>query len=147
MPMVPDMSTSQTKANPIHATATTKPSQTPHQTNQPNHTTDRSGAAAVTHPKYHPSIIQESRTAHHRSRSRLSSYPPTRGVNQLIEVDHPVRGPPCPPSHQSCPQLAPNCTSRRLNPLTVNKGPCPTQEAHDADAMVLPQRRTRRKKA
>ena len=101
MPMVPDVNTpNQSQSNPLRDT--TKPSQanTKHQTNQPNQTTDRSGAAAVTHPKYH-SIIQESRTAHHRSQSRLSSYPPTRGVNQLIEVDHPVRGPPCLPSHQS----------------------------------------------
>jgi len=50
------MSTSQTKANPIHAAATTKPNQTPNtKPKQPIHTTDQSGAAAVTHPKYHPS--------------------------------------------------------------------------------------------
>ena len=153
MPMVPDVN-SQTKANPIQSTPRPPPSQakTKHQTkpnpiNQTKPPIDRSGAAAVTHPKYHPSIIQESRTAHHRSQSRLSSYPPTRGVNQLIEVDHPVRGPPCLPSHQSCSQLTPNCTSRKLNPLTVNKGPCSTQEADGTDTMVLPQHRTRRKKA
>jgi len=38
----------------------------------------------------------------HGPKSRLSSYPPTRGVNQLVVVvDQPVRGPPCLPSHQS----------------------------------------------
>jgi len=63
-------------------------------------------------------------------------------------VEHPnVLEPPCQASPQSCSQLAPNCTSHKLNPLTVNKGPCPTQEADDMDAMVLPQRHARPRQA
>jgi len=44
------------------------------------------------------------------------------------------------PIHWSRHPLAP---ATKLNPLMMNKGPCPTQEADDMDTMVLPQRHTR----
>jgi len=46
-----------------------------------------------------------------KKRSRLSSCPPTRGVNQLIEVDHPEEGPPCQPRNtgRGCPHTHGGC--------------------------------------
>jgi len=100
MPMVPDVVNTERdtilQSPPIrdaNITTNSKPQTKP---NQP--TIDRGAATTISQPTFHPSL--------HERHKQLTTGPgvgcrltPKEQINS--KVDHPVRGPPCLPSHQS----------------------------------------------